>query len=320
MVEALLVVGAITAVTLPHLVPMRLVSPAVAAATWLAALALRGLIAIGAALFLLLYIPQTDLFRAIAGQCFHAVLPIVATHLGLSGHSFADAAIILPALALSASLLWVGFGLVRAALAFRARLARRALGPGPLGSTVVEEPGVVVAVTGLGRSQVIVSREAIQALDDEELNASLAHEWGHILRRHRPLLVTGSLLAAVGRCLPGTRIAEREFRLSLERDADAYAVKATRDPLALASAICKAAPARPPRASAAYLDGAGSGITARLAALTEERSPRRGLELAGRVLALLLVIQVAALAATIPSWALSRPAATPAVLVDCDDH
>ena len=320
MIEAFVILGAISAVALPHLVPLRFASPAVAAAAWLAALALRGLIVVGAALFLLLYIPQTELFRAIAEQCFHAVLPLVATHLGLSGHSFVDAAVILPALALTASLLWVGFGLLRAAVALRARLARRSLGPGPLGSMVIEEPGVVVAVAGVGRSRVVVSREAIQALDDEELAASLAHEWGHIQRRHRPLLVVGALLGAVGRWLPGTSAAEREFRLSLERDADAYAVRATNDPLALASAICKAAPAAAPRLSTAYLDGAGSGITTRLAALTEEREPRRRLEVAARVLAVLLVLQVTALAATLPSWALSRPAASPAALADCDDH
>lgn len=319
MTEALLVMGAAGGVVVPHLMPLRAVTASVAAATWLGALALRALIVSGAALFLLLYIPQTELFRAIAELCLHAVLPIIATHLGFSGHSFVDAAVVLPALALTASLLWVGFGLARAALAFQARMARRALGPGPLGSTVVEEPGVVVAVTGLGRTQVVVSREAIQALDADELTASLAHEWGHVRRRHRPLLLVGSLLAAIGRWLPGTATAEREFRLSLERDADAFAVRATNDPLALASAICKAAPTAAPR-NAAYLGGAGSGITDRLDALTERRTPSRRGEIVGRVVAVLLVTQVAALAATLPTWALSSPADAATPLAACDEH
>ena len=320
MVELLLVGGAITAVALPHALPLRIVSAGVAATVWLTALALRAVIAAGMAVFLLVYLPQTELFRAIAERCFHAVIPIIAAHLGLSGHKIADTAVVLPALALAGSLLWVGFGLMRAALALRARLARRALGPGPHGTTVVEEPGVLVAVTGLGRTQILVSRDALRTLDAAELDASLAHEWGHVRRRHRPVLFASSLLASVGRWVPGTATAARELRLSLERDADAFAVRATNDPLALASAICKAAPTSLSlgrgRDAVAALGGEGR-LAARLDPLLGETAPSRKLEICARLLAVLLVTQVVALAATVPAWALSRPGAV-ITHVHCD--
>lgn len=319
MVELLLVSGAAAAVAAPHALPLRRVAPAVAATIWLMALALRALVAAGMAVFVLVYLPQTELFRAIAERCFHAVIPSIAPHLGLSGHKIADAAIVLPALALAGSVLWVGFGLMRAALAVRERLARRALGPGPHGTTVVAEPGVLVAVTGLGRTRIVVSRDALRTLDKAELDASLAHEWGHLRRRHRPVLFAASLLASVGRWLPGTGTAARELRLSLERDADAFAVRATNDPLALASAICKAA-----SASVAFGRGAdavaalgGEGrLATRLDALLEDTRPSRRLDNCARLLAVVLIAQVVGLAATLPAWALSRPGAgvTP---VDC---
>jgi hypothetical protein len=68
-------------------------------------------------------------------------------------------------------------------------------------------------------------------------------------------------LAQAARLLPGTRAAEAGLRLSLERDADSYAVQTTGDPLGLASAICKVARTR----SASGLIGLdGGSVTARL--------------------------------------------------------
>lgn len=320
MVELAPVAFAIAAIGVPHLMPLRSASPAVAASVWLGALTLRALVASGMAIFVLVYLPQTELFRALAELCFHGIVPIVAAHLGLSGHRIADTALVLPALAITGSLLWVGFGLLRAGVALRARLVGRALGPGPLGSTVIEEPGVLLAVTGLGCTRVLISREALNALDQAELEASLAHEWGHVRRRHRPLLLAASLLTSVGRWLPGTRTAAHEFRLSLERDADAFAVRETNDPLALASAICKAAPAAlnfGRAAGALTALGGSGGLAARLDPLLGESRRSRRLDAAARLLAVVLAFQVAALAATVPAWALSRPSAI-VLATDCE--
>jgi len=293
------------AIALPHLLPLHNVHPASAATVWLAALALRALTAIGAAVFFFVYLPQTGLYDAVAHWCWHEALPILTIHLGLSGHPFIHAAVLLPALALGFSVLWVLFGLARGWLLLRTRLSRT-LGTGPLGSTVIEDEAFVIGVTGLGRGRIVVSDRALGVMDQDELEASLRHELAHIRRRHRPLLLLASLLAALARALPGTRRAEQELRFSFERDADEYAVRQTDDPLSLASAICKAAEAQPLPSAIAL--GDGGRVALRLDYLAGE-TPRAGrtMERGARFLGVGLTVMVLALSATLPSWALAAP-------------
>ena len=120
--EAAVAVAVPAAVGLPHLLPLHRVKPATAAVVWLAALAIRALVAIGGAIFAFVYMPRTGVYDAVAHWCWHEVLPVVTTHLGLSGHPVIHAAILLPALALAASVLWLLFGLARAWLLLRVRL------------------------------------------------------------------------------------------------------------------------------------------------------------------------------------------------------
>lgn len=83
-----------------------------------------------------------------------------------------------------------------------------------------------------------------------------------------------SLLGALARPLPGTKPTERQVAFNLERDADEHAVRETRDPLAPASAICKAAQSEGLAGTAAP---AGSGaVTRRLEVLVSDRPPRGG--------------------------------------------
>jgi len=294
-------------VALPHVLPLHRVAPPLAALVWVCALALRALIAIGGAIFVLVYLPQTGVYDAVAHWCWHEALPLVATHLGLSGHPLIHAAIVLPGLALAASVLWLLFGLARAWLVLRVKLSR-AVGDGPLGSTIIEDDDIVVGVTRLGRSKIVVSDVALGAMDQAELEASLCHELGHIRRRHRPLLLLGSLLSALGRMLPGTAAAERELRFNLERDADDYAVARTRDPLSLASAICKAAAGQ---AAPGTTGLGGSGrVALRLDHLEGEGRPAgRALKRGVSVLAVALVLTFGGLLVTLPSWAMAVPKA-----------
>lgn len=306
-VEAAVVIACPIAIALPHLLPLHRVTPLLAAGVWLFALCLRALVAVGAALFVFLYLPRTGIYEAVAHWCVDEVLPLLATHLGLSGHPLVHAAIVLPGLALAASLLWVAFGLARGWLALRRKL-REALGEGPLGSTVIRDSRIVVGVTGIGRGRIVVSDVALGAMDPDELAASLNHERGHIARRHRPTLLAGSVLSALGRMLPGTRAAEAELRFSLERDADDYAVRRTADPLALASAICKAASGGP-LAGATGLGGS-SRVGTRLDYLEGQgRAAGAGLERLARGVALALVALCVGLAVALPSWALAVPRA-----------
>lgn len=294
-------------VALPHLLPLQRVTPCLAALVWICTLGLRALVAIGGAVFVLVYLPQTGVYDAVAHWCWHEALPLVATHLGLSGHPLIHAATVLPGLALAASVLWLLFGLMRAWLALRAKL-RHAVGEGPLGSTIIQDDDIVVGVAGLGRGKIVVSDVALGAMDAAELEASLCHELGHIRRRHRPLLLLASVLSALGRMLPGTAAAQRALRFHLERDADDYAVAHTRDPLALASAICKAATGG---AVAGATGLGGSGCVAMRLDYLEGEAERAGrtLEHGIRVLAVALVLTFAGLVATLPSWAMAVPKA-----------
>jgi hypothetical protein len=299
--ELALVAGVPAAIAAPHVLPLDRVTPLWAAWLWLSGLALRALAAAGFAVFVLVYLPTTDLFRALAEWCWHDLLPVLAFDLGISGHPVAHAAVIAPVLALAASLLWLFGGLVRAWLTLRGRLAR-ALGKGPRDSTVVDEARILVGVTRVGRGRIVISHAALWTLDAEELAACLAHEEAHIRRRHRPLLLAGSVLGALGRALPGTRSAERELAFQLERDADEYAVRETHDSLALASAICKAASDVP----APILVGLGGGgrLTRRLRYLVDDAPSRGGVFLEGSVRALTVLLATGAvcLALGVPIW------------------
>lgn len=312
--EAMVAIACPAAIILPHRLRLHRVAPLLAASVWLSCLCLRALVAIGGAVFGLLYLPQTGVYDTIANWCWHEALPVVAMHLGLSGHPLVHAAIILPGLALGASLLWALFGFARAWVAIRHKLGR-SVGKGPHGSTVIEGSEIVVGVTGLGPSRILISKGALGAMDAEELRASVHHEWGHVRRRHRPLLILASVLSALGRILPGTRSAEAELRFSLERDADEYAVRQTSDPLALASAICTAATGRP-LAGTVALDGSGR-VGLRLDYLEGTGTTAGpGLERAVRALAVTLVVMTLGLLAAVPSWALSGPKAQHALSTD----
>lgn len=283
-------------VALPHLLDLRGASPATAIALWLSSLVMRAVLVVGAAVSLVLIVPQTAVFAAVTHWCWHAVLPILATHLGLDGHRIGDAAVLVPAVVLSASVLWAAAGVLRAARAVRDYVRRAGLAAGPGDSVIVGGADVVVAAAGLRRPRVLVSAGAVACLDDEELAASLEHERGHIARGHRWLLLLAELSRSVGRVVPGTRTALRQLAFHIERDADRWAVR-RHDPLALASAICKAATgAALPGVALSSLRGDGEAfVERRLDELTGESARpqrRRGL---GPVAALSVLLTVAAL-------------------------
>ena len=297
-----LLVGA--AIAAPHALALERAHPPTAAVIWLAAVCLRALVVLFVVLFLALHVPTTALFALVTRWCWHAALPLVTSHLGLSGHSVGDVALLVPALALAVSLVSVFVGLWRATRAVSAWVRRTSIGPGPDRSVIVGENDIVVAAAGLRRPRVIVSAGALMCFDDDELAASLAHEHGHIARRHRFVLVAAEVARSLARLLPGTRRAMAELVFHLERDADRWALDRRHDPMALASAICKAA--RPPeRTGGALLTLGGGAVTRRVRHLLDGAGlpvRRAGLEL----LAAGMVILVLGLAAALPSAALAE--------------
>lgn len=241
MIDAV-VAGAVgLAIVVPHLLPLERVHPATAGAVWAAALVLRASVVLAGALSLVWLLPASELFGLVTHWCWHAVVPVLAGHLGVNGHELGDTAALGPILIVGASLVTAAVGIWRAAKALRVFLTRSSQGLGPRGSVVVADPGVLVAAAGLARPTVVVSAGALAHLDDEELAAGLEHEHGHIERRHRFVLVTAELCRAAARFLPGTRKATQELRFHLERDADLWAIRRNCDPVVLASAICKTA-------------------------------------------------------------------------------
>ena len=284
-------------VVAPHLLRLDDQPPMLATIVWLGALALRALITVFIVVFLVVVLPGTALFDAITHWCWHAVVPVLATHLGLNGHSVGDVAVIVPVVVVGASLASVSFGVWRAARAVR-RLVRSAKRGGPKDSLIIGDDAVLVAAAGLRHPQVVVSAGALAVFDDAELFASLDHERGHILRRHRWILVAGEALRAVGRLVPGTKSAAHELAFHLERDADRFALARRHEPYALASAICKAAQAPPFGIAATALSG-GGGV--RRVRQLLSGAPVRPASAAARLLAVGLVGLVAALSAALPA-------------------
>lgn len=302
---SLVLIAAAALIALPHALPLHRVTPLAAAMAWLTALALRALAAVAVGLLFLLNVPRTGPFQTIAHICLQVQLP--PAHLGLHVHPFAHAAAALPLLALGASVLWHACRMARAAAAVRSLLAARIAGPGPRGSTVVEADDVVVAATMLGAKRVIVSRGALETLDSDELDASVCHELAHLRRRHRAFLLLGSLFGSIACTLPGTRTAKRELAFSIERDADEYAVRETRDPLALASAICRVAGSA--RGGALLALRGADRASRRLDCLLEGGRQRstKWLEAAARALTLILAVGALSLAGTLAGLALAAP-------------
>ncbi|MHB1568376.1 MAG: M56 family metallopeptidase [Solirubrobacteraceae bacterium] len=273
-----LAAAVILGLALPHLLPLHRVKPTSAIALWLGALVLRAVSGIVIVILFILDFPASELFRLLTQWCWHAVLPFVRAHLGLSGHSLGDDATIIPAVAVTASTLSAGWALFAAARGVRVLLRRRTLGAGPMGSVIVGGPDVVVAAAGLARPKVIVSAGALTLLDDAELAASLEHERGHIARSHRFILACAAICRALGRLVPGGRIAVAELAFHVERDADAYALARAHDRTALASAIRKAAPLRSPTAALNHLAD-GRSVASRLRLLGDSAPRRRSRDL-----------------------------------------
>jgi len=243
----------------PYLLPRTSLSPMTGVLLWLGVLSLRAVLVTFSAFLVVLFLPATEVFEILTHWCFHAVLPFLTTHLGFSGHGVGDAASILPMLLIATSAAWAVFAVIRTAWTMRHWIRRSSLGIGPGKSVIVGGEEVVVAAAGIRSPKVVISTGALAQLDDDELAASLEHERGHIARRHPYLVVAGNLAFAVARLTPGSKAAFKRLRFYLERDADEYAVKRTNDPVALASAICKAAVDSPtPNAALATLSGSGT--------------------------------------------------------------
>ena len=292
---------AVAGAVVPHRMSLDRARPSAAAAVWAAALALRALVSLWVAATILLVLPSTAFFRTLTHWCQHLTVPELGMHLDLYGHDLGSAGIVAPALILSAFVIGALWQAGRAARRIRRDIRATSLGEGPHHSVMVGGNEVLFAAVGLVRPRIVVSAGALARLDDAELAAGLAHEQGHVSRRHHQLLLYGELCRALALWIPGTRRAVAELRFHLERDADAWALR-SHDPLALASVICKAA--SPTEASSPVIASlSGSAVLRRVDLLLDGgsggvRSRRRGpLDLAAALMACLVLASVIAIPA-----------------------
>lgn len=294
----------LVAVAAPYLLPPRTLAPMTGAVLWLSVLVLRALLVVVGALIVVLYLPATELFQLSTRWCVHAVIPFFATHLGFSGHRLGDAATLVPGLVLGLSLISALFAVWRTVRGVRRWLRRNTLGEGPGQSLIVGGSEVLLAAAGIRDAKVVVSTGALVKLDEDELAAGLEHERGHIAHRHPYLDLAGNIAFAVARVLPGSRDALRRLQFCLERDADEFAIGRIASPIALASAICKAAVDQP-ESTRAMAGLAGFGTAARLRLLLDRSKARPSAvaELLGRTLIASLVALVLLTAALTPALA-----------------
>lgn len=263
---------AMAAAAAPHLLPQRSIPPILGVWMWFTALLLRACLVIGAVAMVLFVAPSTWQFASLSNWCLHTVVPYLSTHLGVDGHAVGHIAVLIPALALLVALASATIELTRTSHHLLRWIEASSLGPGPEGSQIVSGSKVLLATTGLLRPKVLVSAGALVSLSDRELRAGLAHERGHLRRGHRFFAAVSVTLHRSARLVPGTGRAFEWLHFHLERDADEYAYRVTRDPEGLASVIAVAAGAEPTPLPGLALGIADGGVAARIEALVEFRT------------------------------------------------
>jgi Zn-dependent protease with chaperone function len=104
---------------------------------------------------------------------------------------------------------------------------------------VIDDPAPVSCTVGFLHPQVVVSTGLFAHLDDEEVDAVLAHEEGHVIGRDNVLTLVAQTVAMTFVLVPGVRMAFARLRRAQELAADEYARERTGDPLVVASSLQK---------------------------------------------------------------------------------
>ncbi|MBI2238462.1 MAG: M56 family metallopeptidase, partial [Actinobacteria bacterium] len=153
-----------------------------------------------------------------------------------------------------------------------------------------QEP--VAYTTGLIHPQTVVSTGLLQALDDRERAAVLAHERAHARRNHTLALFAASLISRAFGFIPSVRSSLTFVVTALEATADEVAARHVGDPLVVAQALTSLAKQglQDPRTAPGMATG---NLTYRVRRLTRGRPIRRSGPLAG-VAVLLAIASLAA--------------------------
>ncbi|MGH2752923.1 MAG: M56 family metallopeptidase [Actinomycetota bacterium] len=92
---------------------------------------------------------------------------------------------------------------------------------------------------GARRGRILISADLLDALEDDELEAILAHEVAHLESRDVPVIFIAGLLRDLVAWNPLAHIAFRRLSADREREADRRAAAITKNPLAVASGLLK---------------------------------------------------------------------------------
>ena len=192
----------------------------------------------------------------------------------------------------------IGAAVARGVIAWR-RAARRieqwmrasrplALAGTSMPAFAIDTAAPVMALVGVLRPRLLITRPVLDALTDEELRAASAHELGHWRAfdnlKRLAMRAAPDLLAAT----PAARAIERRWAAAAEHAADRIAGQSGQARCALASALVKVARLTPPATSiaepiSALLDG--GDITSRVQRLLDD-APAAGEGRSARWLAL----------------------------------
>ncbi|MGH2699509.1 MAG: M48 family metalloprotease [Actinomycetota bacterium] len=123
-------------------------------------------------------------------------------------------------------------------LVFVVRRLASAVGLRPVPEVLILPQGVSGAFAlGLRRGRVLVSRDLIEKLDEDELSAVLAHEIAHLAARDVPMVFLAGFLRDFVAWNPFAHLAFRRLLTDRELEADRRAASLTHNPLALASGL-----------------------------------------------------------------------------------
>ena len=102
-------------------------------------------------------------------------------------------------------------------------------------------PGWACGAFAVGgrRSRILISRSLLEALDDDELEAVLAHEVAHVAAKDMRVLALAGLLRDMTAWNPFSHVALRRLLRDRELEADRLAASITGKPLAVASSLIK---------------------------------------------------------------------------------
>ena len=153
---------------------------------------------------------------------------------------------------------------------FRAAGALRRGAPLPSVARL-ETDARIAALAGLLRPRILVSRGLLAVLDQDELDAVIAHELAHQARGGNFAMLALWLVRSLQAHSPAALILFREIARTQELTCDALAARVTARPAALASALLKTRPARAPAPAGAPRMAVDEILRRADLALTRER-------------------------------------------------